>query len=126
MARSRRYNSALSIIAMGLETGQERQKTLVKVSYLLRDQTRWADLVGCNQSHDFILILQETTPDAALQLVNKLQVHLTRMSDTEPVPLQACYGVTHCQKNDNGESLLERAEAALQDARGNPDGIAIA
>lgn len=126
VARSRRYNSPLSIIAMGLETGQEREKTLVKVSYLLRDQTRWADLVGCNQGHDFILILQETTRDAALLLVNKLQGHLTRMSDTEPAPLQACYGVTDCQKNDNGESLLERAEAALRDARGNPEGVAIA
>jgi diguanylate cyclase (GGDEF)-like protein len=126
VARSRRYNSPLTIVVMGLDNAEIQQRTLVKVSYLLKDQTRWADLVGCTEGHDFILILQETTQDSALQLVNKLSTHLGRISDDQETGVSACYGMTHCQKNDNAESLLERAESALVEARHNDSGIAIA
>jgi diguanylate cyclase (GGDEF)-like protein len=126
VARSRRYNSPLSVITMGMQAGEVREQSLVKVSYLLKDQTRWADLVGCNADHDFILILQETTQDAALLLVDKLSTQLARMSDGQPEPLTACYGVTACQKNDNAEEMLARAEAALEEARSNQSGTAIA
>lgn len=126
VARSRRYNSPLSIVVMGLNDRTAQQRTLMKVSYLLKDQTRWADLVGCTGAHEFILILQETTQDSALQLINKLSEHLGRISDDQANPMGACYGVTHCQKNDNARSLLERAESALIEARNNDSGIAIA
>jgi diguanylate cyclase (GGDEF)-like protein len=126
VARSRRYNSPLSVVAMGLQAGAERDKALVKVSYLLKDQTRWADLVGCNADHDFILILQETTQDAALLLVDKLSAHLARMSNGQPDALTACYGVAACQKNDGAEEMLGRAEAALAEARSNQSGTTIA
>ncbi len=125
VARSRRYNSPLSIVVMGLNDREAQQRTLMKVSYLLKDQTRWADLVGCTENHEFILILQETTQDSALQLINKLGEHLGRIGDDQPT-LTASYGVTHCQKNDNAQSLLERAESALAEARNNDSGIAIA
>jgi len=126
VARSRRYNSPLSIVAMGLDSEQQHRKMLVQLGYLLKDQTRWADLLGCNKNHDFILILQETTQESALQLVKKLTAHLARMSEEHQTPLTARYGVTHCQKNDNVESLLERVEEALAEARSNQSGTTIA
>ncbi|MEN8107784.1 MAG: GGDEF domain-containing protein [Pseudomonadota bacterium] len=126
VARSRRYNSPLSVVAMGLETGSPHDKALMQVSYLLKDQTRWADLVGCNSDGDFILILQETTQDSALLLVEKLTTHLQRMSEDRDAPVSASYGVTHCQKNDDAETILNRAEAALTEARSNQSGTAIA
>jgi diguanylate cyclase (GGDEF)-like protein len=126
VARSRRYNSPLSVITMGIQAREVHKDALVKVSYLLKDQTRWADLVGCNAEHDFILVLQETTQDAALLLVDKLIAHLTRMSTGQAGSLSACYGVTTCQKNDNAEEMLARAEAALEEARNNQSGKAIA
>ncbi len=46
----------------------------------MKDQTRWADLVGCNDGHDFLLILQDTTRESALRLVEKLSVHLERLA----------------------------------------------
>jgi diguanylate cyclase (GGDEF)-like protein len=127
VARSRRYNSPLSVIAMGILAGGEApDKVLVKISHLLKDQTRWADLVGCNADHAFILVLQETTQDAALLLVDKLGAHLARMSEGQADTVTACYGVTTCQKNDNAEEMLARAEAALEEARSNHSGTAIA
>jgi diguanylate cyclase (GGDEF)-like protein len=125
VARSRRYDSPLSVIAMGLEVQQERQKLLVRISYLLRDQIRWSDLLGCNDDHEFLIILQETTRESALRLVEKLSAHMERVSASASSPVNASYGVTHCLRDDDAESLLERAEAALGVARKQQNGTVI-
>jgi len=126
VARSRRYNSPLSIVTMRIDTTADNGRVLTRIAHLLRDQTRWADLVGCNAERDFILILQETTRDAAEQLVRKLAAHLERMNADTDTPVQACYGITQCQKNDDEASILERAESALAQACRSPSGTAIA
>jgi diguanylate cyclase (GGDEF)-like protein len=126
VARSRRYNSPLSVIAMSLQDDAAHEQVLVKVCFLLKDQTRWADLVGFNADRDFILVLQETTQDAALLLVDKISDRLARMDTDGAGSITACYGVTACQKNDDAEEMLARAEAALAEARGNESGTAIA
>ena len=48
---------------MSVEKGPEHDATLHKLTFLLKDQTRWADLVGCNSARDFYLVLQETSGD---------------------------------------------------------------
>lgn len=125
VARSRRYNSPLSLVTIRIDTPAENGKTLTRIAHLLRDQTRWADLVGRNAERDFILILQETTRDAAEQLVRKLDAHLVRLNTNADSPVQACYGITQCQKNDDESSILERAESALAQACGSAHGTAI-
>jgi len=126
VSRSRRYNTPLSLVCIGIDSSQERDKAVTKISYLLKDQTRWADLVGCTAGHEFILVLQETTQGAALQLVDKLATRITQMNNSAENPIRACYGITECRKNDDAESMLERAEAALVDARQNDSGTVIA
>jgi len=126
VSRCRRYNSPLSLVCVSIDTDQNRDKAVTKTSYLLKDQTRWADLVGCNANHDFILILQESTQDAALQLVDKLAARITQMNQSAESEIRACFGVTQCQRNDDAESMLERAESALSEARQNSSGTAIA
>jgi diguanylate cyclase (GGDEF)-like protein len=125
VARCRRYDRPLSVIAMGLEVQEGWQKLLVNISYLLRDQTRWADLLGCNDDHDFLIILQETTRESALRLVEKLTAQLKHVSARAPSPASACYGITQCQHDDDAETLLERAEAALGEARTQQKGTVI-
>ena len=126
VSRSRRYNAPLTIITMGIASDGDREKTLRNIVSLLSDQTRWADLVGCNASQDFILALQETTQDSALVLVDKLAAQIERRNASADNPVSACFGVTQCQKNDDAVSMLERAEAALAEARRNDSGISIA
>jgi len=126
VSRSRRYNSPLSILTIGIATAGDRDQTLKNIVQLLSDQTRWADLVGCNADHDFILVLQETTQDSALTLVDKLAAQIARMNEAAETPVTACYGVTQCQKNDDAASMLERAESALTEARRNDSGTSIA
>ena len=126
VSRSRRYNSPLSLVCISIDSSQDRDKAVTKISYLLKDQTRWADLVGCTDGHDFILILQETTQGSALQLVDKLATRITQMNNSAEHPIHACYGITECRKNDDVDSMLERAEAALTDARQSDSGTVIA
>jgi diguanylate cyclase (GGDEF)-like protein len=125
VARCRRYDKPLSVIAMGLEAQEERQKLLVDISYLLRDQTRWADLLGCNDDHDFLIILQETAPESALRLIEKITARLKHVSASAASPASACYGVTQCQHDDDAETLMQRAEAALGEARTQQKGNVI-
>ena len=126
VAASRRYNSPLTLVCVNIDSDQDRDKALTKISYLLKDQTRWADLVGCNADRNFILILQETTQDSALQLVDKLSARITHMNESAGTDIRACFGVTQCQRNDDAEAMLERAESALYQARQNDSGTAIA
>jgi hypothetical protein len=39
--------------------------------------------------------------------------------------LNACYGITHCLRDDDPKTLLERAEAALGAAREQQNGAVI-
>jgi hypothetical protein len=126
VARHRRYDSPLSLVAMSVEKGPEHDATLHKLTFLLKDQTRWADLVGCNSARDFYLVLQETSGDSALQLVKKLAARLAAMSATAPAPIIASFGIARCEKHDDAASLLERAESALAEARTLEGRISIA
>jgi len=128
VARTRRYNTPLSLITLGIEAGagDAQDAALRQITGLLRDQTRWADLIGCNAGRDFVIILQETNRDAALLLVEKLAARIERLNAGGAMQLQACYGITECTKNDDAETLLERAEAALAEARHNDSGRSIA
>lgn len=127
VARSRRYNNPLSIVTLSVSSGAtDRSSALADITALLRDQTRWADLVGLNKSEAFILVLQETTRDAALELVEKLAAKLDHMNDGEAQQLVACYGITDCQSHDDADSLLERAEQALAEAGQGDSGRTVA
>ena len=126
VARSRRYNSPLSVIAISIDSGEEREAVLRRISLLLKDQTRWADLVGCNNEGDFILVLQEATRDSALQLVEKISARLASANADFLEPVLASYGIAQCDKNDDAVSLLERAESAMAEAHNNENRTSIA
>ena len=126
VSRSRRYNTHLSIVTMGIETDRDRNNTLRNIVSLLSDQTRWADLIGCNANQDFILGLPETTQDSALLLVDKLATQIERLSASAENRINARFGVTQCQKNDDAVSMLERAESALAEAHSHESGTVIA
>lgn len=128
VSRCRRYNHPLTVVTMSLVSNPQdaRDAALVQVAHLLKDQTRWADLIGCTSEYDFILVLQETTQDAAMQLVDKLAEQVAGLSDSLDAGLHTCFGITQCQKHDDAGSMLERADAALMEARNNDSGRSIA
>ncbi|MFN2337637.1 MAG: GGDEF domain-containing protein [Gammaproteobacteria bacterium] len=126
VARSRRYNSPMAVIMMEAGAEPTSVDTRRAVARLLKDQLRWADIIGCSEQGEFILVLPETSRDDALKLADKLSAHL-RGPDGESVSeLWPCYGVTEWRKSDSATTLLQRATSALQQARDTQQGMAVA
>jgi diguanylate cyclase (GGDEF)-like protein/PAS domain S-box-containing protein len=119
VARSRRYSSPMAVIMMDVHYQGDSDSLRLHVARLLKDQLRWADLIGCTERHEFVLILPETTPEAGLRLADKLNQHLQEMAAREfdGRPIDACYGVTGWRRSDNANALLSRASMALSQAR---------
>ncbi len=120
VSRCRRYQSLLSVVLMGIDSAGSRDNNLqrVAVSRLLKDQLRWADLIGCGEEGEFILILPETGEQDALKLVQKLSVQIAQLHDADGTPISASFGVTAWRKNDDANALLRRASLALAETRG--------
>lgn len=132
VSRSRRYQNPLSVVTMEVINLDEikstegqvvADRTIVAVSQLLRDQMRWADLVGRLESEQFIFVLPETGQEAAIALANKLADQLNTLQitvdDNRTIQPTACFGIAAWVKGDDVSHLLKRsaeaASKALQD-----------
>jgi GGDEF domain-containing protein len=82
---------------------------------------RWADVIGSSENHEFIMVLPETRRDDALALTEKLNDRLSREFQDGNMAWTA-FGVVECQKTDNTNTLLRRAQTALDQARASRDG----
>lgn len=126
VSRSRRYASPLSLLVMDVYGTQAEASFLLRVSQILKDQLRWADVIGCGDDRTFIMALPETRRDDALVLTDKLNERLARefpnSSGARAQPVWAAYGVVEWQKTDNANTLLRRAQSALDQARIARDG----
>jgi diguanylate cyclase (GGDEF)-like protein len=132
ISRSRRYQNPLSVVTMDItnleditqSTGQvAADKIVVAVSQLLRDQMRWADIVGRLNTGQFLFVLPETDREAAVALAKKLATQLNGFSvmvdDQTSVPAMACFGVAAWAKGDDARLLMTRSHTAAQTAREN-------
>jgi len=132
ISRSRRYQNPLSVVTMDItnldeiiqSTGQvAADKVIVAVSQMLRDQIRWADMVGHLSAGQFIFILPETNKVAAVALANKLVGQLknfTIMIDEQTgIQAMACFGITAWAKGDDARLLMSRSHDAAQMAHQN-------
>ncbi len=120
VARSRRYNSPMAVIMLDVHAERvEHDRLRLRVAQLLKDQLRWADLVGCSEQREFILVLPETTEPAAHQLADKLRNQLAELGDKafDGCQLWARCGIAGWRKSDSAASLLKRAAMSLAEAR---------
>ncbi len=132
ISRSRRYQNPLSVVTMDISnlehvsqtTGQvAADKIVVAVSQLLRDQMRWADMVGRLNTGQFVFILPETDKQAAIALAKKLAAQLNdftvMVDDQTSVQAMACFGVAAWNKGDDARLLMSRSAEAALTARQN-------
>jgi diguanylate cyclase (GGDEF)-like protein len=129
VSRSRRYQNPLSAVTMKvtnldalLQSGGQVpvDKAVRSISYLLRDQMRWADLVGRTDDGHFLFVLPETDLEASIALANKIAAQLREMrislDDNTPYHPEACFGVATWTRGDDGNLLLNRSAEAAQAA----------
>lgn len=116
VSRSRRYNSPLALVIMDVYGREAEPGFLVRVSQILKDQLRWADIIACTQEHEFILVLPETRREDAISLTEKLNARMAHEFQSQQ-SAWAAYGIVEWLKTDNSSTLLRRAQTALDQAR---------
>jgi len=119
VARCRRYNSTMSVVVLDAHCPADISGAHPHITRLLKDQLRWADLIGYSGEQEFILVLPETDSDASFQLIKKLHDLLNEMAGQalEGQTITTSYGVASWRRSDNAETLLSRARMALLQAR---------
>ena len=119
VARCRRYNSTMSVVVLDAHCPADISGAHPHITRLLKDQLRWADLIGYSGEQEFILVLPETDSDASFQLIKKLHDLLNEMAGQalEGQTITTSYGVASWRRSDNAETLLSRARTALLQAR---------
>ena len=119
VSRSRRYQNPLSVLMVRLECPQPAgqdigEQGLVRFSRLLRDQTRWPDIIGRWDQREFLLVLPETPVSATDALKDKVKQQVESAVEHPDDPAcTALFGAAEWRKGDDAESLIERAEADL-------------
>lgn len=127
VSRSRRYHNPLSVIRLrignlsNLDGGHgagSGDAALVAITHMLKDQMRWADMIGRFDADEFLLVLPETAGGAARLLKDKLQARLGQLAlkggDGQPLRLAAQFGVADWQQGDDRAKMLRRAREELE------------
>lgn len=123
--RTGRYGRPLSVVIAdldGFKAINDRHghaagdAALTSIAGTLRDGVRSADLVGRIGGDEFAILMPETEPPDARQLVERLQLEIDGIPAPEPLTLS--FGLsTWQQTGDSAPEFLRRADAALYEAK---------
>lgn len=121
VSRSRRYYNVLSVLVMRLFRLDGRaeapsDETVTAVARLLRDQTRWPDIIGRWDAQDFVLVLPETSAESARRLTEKLRHHIAELppvNGAKDSTWTVDFGIAEWEKGDSAQALLEKAAAVV-------------
>jgi len=120
VSHSRRYNNPLSIVKMFVEFDKETmasdascKQCQLTVSHLLKDQLRWADVIGQLSPREFVIVLPETDKGSSNMMAGKVSESLVKLKDVE----SALFGITEWKKGDTAASMLHRVEEGLARAQ---------
>lgn len=123
ITRSRRYGnplSALKVQVASVTADINDHGMVTAVGHLLKDQLRWADLIGRAGDGLFVIVMPETSQDAAARICDKLRERLQTLTvpyaDGKPCSVRAHYGLTAWRKGDDSGMMLARLDEALQAA----------
>ena len=135
ISRSRRYGNPLSLIMLhahldGSESMNDalQEQIWTQIARLLKDQMRWADIIGRYDGANFLLVLPETTKEAAGQLAEKLSALVKEQTlegtDGERYGIKPYCGITGWQKGDDATLMLQRISDNVSAAKAADRSIA--
>lgn len=102
---------------LGHQAGDGALKHLVKI---VKDTLRSMDVIARYGGEEFVILLPETTLDAATATMTRLQRELTRhffMHENEKVLITFSAGVALRRENEDQASLVARADQAMYQAK---------
>lgn len=86
---------------------------------ILRIVCQSNEIVGRWGGEEFLIICPQTDLESAMRLAEKLRVHVERQNFPDVECVTASFGVSMYQLGDSAESLLERTDVALYQAKDN-------
>ena len=92
---------------------------LKEFATILRMVCRSNEIVGRWGGEEFLIICPQCDLESAIGLAEKLRLHVEQQNFPEVKCVTASFGVSMYQVNDNAESLLERTDVALYQAKDN-------
>ncbi|MES2019367.1 MAG: GGDEF domain-containing protein [Pseudomonadota bacterium] len=101
----------------GHQAGDSALKHLVKI---VKDTLRSMDVIARFGGEEFLILLPETTIEAASQTMTRLQRELTKhffLHDNEKVLITFSAGVALRQPNEEQAALVKRADLAMYEAK---------
>ncbi len=101
----------------GHQAGDGALKHLVKI---VKGTLRSIDVIARYGGEEFLILLPETTVDAASQTMTRLQRELTKhffLHDNEKVLITFSAGVALRQPNEDQNALVKRADKAMYEAK---------
>jgi len=107
-------------------------EVLKQVAQALSGESRTGDHLGRYGGDEFIVVLPETTLDAAVEIANRLQertkmIGFRRPNDERTVPVTLSFGVAaYPQNGTTRHELLALADSNLYEAKRSSTGISVA
>lgn len=131
LARAARYNRALSVLMMDVDSFKTFNDTyghpagdqlLRSVAAILQSSVRHVDHVGRYGGEEFMIVLPETSKDAAYQLAERIRAAVEQQAHIfvkgERVQRTVSVGVASCPEDAlNAGELVQRADEALYRAK---------
>ncbi len=129
--RAHRYGRALSVLFMDLDHFKQindahghavGDMVLRQMVVLVREQLRsGVDWVARYGGEEFLVVLPETTLDAAVAAAERLRERIAaeviELEGGERLSITSSLGVTLCRDDDDSASLMARADALLYEAK---------
>ncbi|MBI3560847.1 MAG: diguanylate cyclase [Gammaproteobacteria bacterium] len=122
-ARSRRYGNPMSIMLLRLANIDEYRShcgvaatdgLMLAIGQSLKDQMRWADVIGRYAENEFMLIMPETTEQAAVDLCGKILEQIGKIPrPNAKQALQIDFGMAQWRRGEDVGLLMQRARQHL-------------
>lgn len=129
MQRSKRFGQAVCVAVWDVDHFKKVNDTyghragdrvLCNVADYLKSHARSTDFIARYGGEEFVMILVGTQIDNAMALLEKIRVSIAKLGfhyRGQPVPITISCGVSELKQNDSADSVFERADKALYQAK---------
>jgi diguanylate cyclase (GGDEF)-like protein len=126
--RAQRYSEPLSLLMLDIDHFKQvndqyghdaGDKVLVELVQQILASIRDADLLGRWGGEEFLLILPQTSVEAGQPLAERIRRNVETHAFPNPRTVTISLGLVTLRKDESPESLVQRADAALYQAKGS-------